>query len=209
MPTSNNNSESRESYLAKITHPRKKELATMILDGASLEDMNAAGFGRLNILEAARVIRRNVQGQENLQIDIPRGEGMDSTSAADIERTAAADEAEKKASAEASQVEQGSPASVTAQTAADSAPGAEVTSPSENANMSDQDQNHAADGNPETDHVAPDGNPVPGVDADDNTAHPTETLGGNPVGTLTGEEDAETLQRKADEEAAANAGDAA
>lgn len=208
MPTSNNNSESRESYLAKITHPRKKELATMILDGASLEDMNAAGFGRLNILEAARVIRRNVQGQENLQIDIPRGEGMDSTSAADIERTAAADAAEKKDSPEASKVDDESPASVTAQTV-DSAPGAEVTSPSENANMSDEDQKPAADGNPDTEHVAPDGSPVPGVDADDNTAHPTETLGGNPVGTLTGEEDAETLQRKADEEAAANAGDAA
>lgn len=208
MPTSNNNTESRESYLAKISHPRKKQLATMILDGATLAEMNDAGFGRLNILEAANVIRRNVQGQENLQIDIPRGEGMDSTSTADIERTAAADTAEKKESPEASKVDDESPASVTAQTAASAAPG-EVTSPNQESSMSTEETTPAADGNPETEHVAPDGKPVPGVDADDNTAHPVETLGGNPVGTLTGEEDAETLQRKADEEAAANAGDAA
>lgn len=172
----------------------------MILDRASVESMNEAGYARLNILEAVRDIRSNVEGQEKLALNIERGTANDSTSKEDIERTAAADDAEKKESPEASKVDDESPASVMGQTAANT-PGAEVTSPNENANMTDDEQKRDETA---TEHTAPDGKEVPGVDADDPTKNPTETLGGNPVGTLTGEEDEETLQRKADEEARAN-----
>lgn len=195
MPTINRNNVSREDYIARITHPRKRQLATMILDGASVAELNDAGFGRLNIMEAARDIKRNVEGQENLSYDIPRGEGMDSTAKSDIERTASADDAEKKASPAATQGEQNSPASAPAQPAGDN--GSEVTSDN-HANMNHDDENKgdstgSTEGQGHT--TAPDGSEVPGVTADQSNV---ETLGGHPVGTLTGEEDAETLQERAD-----------
>jgi len=207
MPISNTNSVSREQYLKGITHPRKRQLATMILDRASVEEMNAEGFARLNIMEASRDIRSKVEGERDLKVGIPRGTGMDSTSAEDIARTSAADDAEKKTSPEASQVERSSPASVTGQTAGDTQ-GAEVTS-QDNSNVNMNDNEDKRDENPgddpgstegQGDTTAPSGDHVPGVTADQSNV---ETVGGNPVGTLTGEEDAETLQRKADEEAAA------
>lgn len=179
----NRNTLSREAYLKTISHPRKLELATMILDGATVEELNAKDFGRVNILEAARAIRLQVEGQEELSFDIPRGTGMDSTSAEDIAKTADADAEQKKES---------SPLPSDGESSQASAPAQHVDG--------------SADATPDqgsVDQKAPDGQVVPGVTADEPTLNPTETLGGNPVGTLTGEEDPATLQQKADD--AANA----
>lgn len=209
MPTNNSNTLSREAYLKTFGHPRKKELAIMLLDGASVEDLNAAGFGRINILEAARDIRLKVEGQEGFSIDIPRGTGMDSSSTKDVEASVAATSDEKK----------DSPAGSSAETPTDTAhaagqpAGSDSIIPNENATMNENDEKR--DENPGDDPgstegqghtTAPDGSEVPGVTADQSNV---ETLGGNPAGTLTGEEDAETLQQKADEEKPNDAGDAA
>lgn len=188
MPTNNSNNLSREGYLKTFGHPRKKELAIMLLDGASVEELNAAGFGRINILEAARDIRLKVEGYADFKLDIPRGTGMDSSSSEDIARTAEADEAEKKESPSASQEAAASPEPAQGQPAGDS---------------------ETNDAGGSVDQVAPSGDVVPGVTANEPTAHPTETIGGNPVGTLTGEEDAAALQEKADDQAVLNQGDAA
>lgn len=177
----NRNALSREAYLKTIAHPRKNELATMILDGASVEELNAAGFGRINILEAARDIRLKVEGKEDLSYDIPRGTGGDSTSAEDIARTADADAEQKKSSSPQASDSESSQASVPGRHADDATPG---------------------EGS--VDQTAPSGDVVPGTTADEPTLNPTETLGGNPVGTLTGEEDPATLQQKADEAATGN-----
>lgn len=188
MPTNNSNTLSREGYLKTFGHPRKAELATMLLDGASVEELNAAGFGRINILEMASDIRLKVEGQKDFSIDIPRGTGMDSSSTEDIARTAVADDAEKKESPSASQEAAASPEPAQGQPAGDS---------------------ETNDAGGSVDQRAPSGDVVPGVTANEPTAHPTETLGGHPVGTLTGEEDAAALQRKADDQAQLDKGDAA
>lgn len=69
-----NNSQTKEGFLKSYGHPRKKELATMIFDGKTEEEMLAAGFGRINILEMARAIRTSVAGMEGLKLNIPRQE---------------------------------------------------------------------------------------------------------------------------------------
>lgn len=231
MPTNNSNNLSREGYLKTFGHPRKKELAIMLLDGASVEELNEAGFGRINILEAARDIRLKVEGYADFKLDIPRGTGMDSSSSEDIARTAEADEAEKKGSPSASQEAGNSPEPAQGQPAGDNAPrpgdagtledgrpGHYVANGDGSAPylVADEeipaDQLARTDANAEggsVDQVAPSGDVVPGVTANEPTAHPTETIGGNPVGILTGEEDAAALQEKADDQAVLNQGDAA
>lgn len=181
MPRSTTNHLTRDEYLATFSHPRKQELAIMILDGSSVDDLNAAGYARINILEAVNDIKEKVEGMEAFELDIPRGEGMDSTSAEDVARDEAA-------------------------TAGDDAGKDSAAGTTHESQVPVQGQPAAPDASPDTtntpDHTAPSGDEVPGVTAGEPTAHPVETIGGNPVGTLTGEEDAETLQRKADEEKA-------
>lgn len=75
----NRNTQSKEGFLKTVTHPRKNELARMIFDGKTPDEMLAAGFGRLNVLEMARQIRHNVEGMEGLDVDIPRGEEVAAT----------------------------------------------------------------------------------------------------------------------------------
>jgi hypothetical protein len=199
MPISNKPVLTREAFLSRFGHPRKVELATMILDRAPVDDLTAAGFGRLNVMEMARDIKLNVEGYGDLRYDIPRGSGMDSTTAEDVARTAEADEAEKKESPSVSQGSESSPASVQAQPAGDSsAPDAPA------ADAPKGDATGSTEGQGTT--TAPSGDEVPGVTAEQSNV---ETLGGHPVGTLTGEEDAAALQAKADEEKANQAGDAA
>lgn len=64
----------REEFLKGVSHPRKKELAEMLLDGKSKEEMVEAGYGRINILEMAREISRNVEDKKGFSVDFPRKE---------------------------------------------------------------------------------------------------------------------------------------
>lgn len=138
---------SREAFIKSLSHSRKIELANMILDDASVEDMKNAGFGRINILEMARKISADVEGKEDFSLDIPNDE---------------------------------------AETVGEKKESASDTATSDNANQesASSTQNDANDG-----------------DAKESIDGKVETLGGNPVGTTTGEEDAEKIaENVADEE---------
>lgn len=145
-----NNSSTREAFIKELGHPRKIELANMIFDGASVEEMKNAGYGRINILEMAREISRDVEGQENLSIDIPRDD--------------AEPESEKKESA------------------------SDATSDNANQESASSTPKNENDG-----------------DAKASEDGKVDTLGGNPVGTTTGQEDAEKIAENVADEANADA----
>lgn len=88
-----NNSTTHEGFIKALGHPRKQELAEMIIAGADVAAMKEAGFGRINILEMARTIKESVEGMEGLDIDIPRTEGDDEPVDEDADETATETEA--------------------------------------------------------------------------------------------------------------------
>jgi hypothetical protein len=67
-----NNTTTAEGFVKNLSHPRKKELATMLLNGTTIEALSAASFGRINVIEMARDIRRSVLGMEDFSFDYPR-----------------------------------------------------------------------------------------------------------------------------------------
>lgn len=67
-----NNTTTPEGFVKNLSHPRKKELATMLLNGTTIEALSAASFGRINVIEMARDIKRSVVGMEDFSFDYPR-----------------------------------------------------------------------------------------------------------------------------------------
>lgn len=63
---SNSNKMTKEEFIASIVHPRKKQLAEMILNEATPEEIAAASFDRSRVLEMQTQISRSVQGMEDL-----------------------------------------------------------------------------------------------------------------------------------------------
>lgn len=76
------NNKTREAFLAEFTHPRKLELATMILDGKNFDELKEAGYGRINVLEMVREINRNVEGQEDFELEVPEADLSEEEAAA-------------------------------------------------------------------------------------------------------------------------------
>lgn len=64
----NNNLYSEKQYIESIGHPRKKELAELILSGATLEELQEKGFSKINAQESLKAIKLNVAGKEDLKI---------------------------------------------------------------------------------------------------------------------------------------------
>ena len=66
------NNQTVPGFIAAISHPRKKQLAEMLIDGATVEALAEVGFSRINALEMARSIRQNVEGMKEFTFDWPR-----------------------------------------------------------------------------------------------------------------------------------------
>ena len=76
-----NNTQSKEGFIGTLGHPRKVELAEMLLaeEVASQQAFVDAGFNRITVLEMARDIRTNVEGMEDMSFDWPRDEEIVAT----------------------------------------------------------------------------------------------------------------------------------
>jgi hypothetical protein len=59
-------------FISKLDHPRKQELATMLIEGTTIEAVSEAGFNRVIVLEMCREIRRNVVGMASFDFEYPR-----------------------------------------------------------------------------------------------------------------------------------------
>jgi hypothetical protein len=90
----NRNSYSREGFIKELGHVRKIELANLIMDNASVDEMNEAGFSKISIQEMATQIKKNVVGYGDLKIEFSMTEEEKEERAAKI--AAANTEAEKK-----------------------------------------------------------------------------------------------------------------
>ncbi len=67
-----NNTQTKEGFIGALGHPRKKELAAILLgENPTVEATAAAGFDRVTTLEMAREIKRNVQGMEDFSFEWP------------------------------------------------------------------------------------------------------------------------------------------
>lgn len=67
------NNQTPEAFIGSFGHPRKAELATMLLSGeATIESLAEAGFGRITVLEMARGIRNNVIDMKEFDFEWPR-----------------------------------------------------------------------------------------------------------------------------------------
>lgn len=89
----NRNSYSKEAFLKELAHARRIELATMLMDGASIAELTAAGFSRNIVIAMSSQIKNNVAGMEDFSFEYPRKE---ETSAVRKERIAAANAANEK-----------------------------------------------------------------------------------------------------------------
>lgn len=65
---SNSNKMTKEEFIASIVHPRKKQLATMLLSGATPEEIAEASFDRSRVLEMQTQIAKNVEGMTDFNI---------------------------------------------------------------------------------------------------------------------------------------------
>jgi len=66
-----NNSQSKEGFIASLSHPRKKELATMLFEGSTMLAMHKRGFNDLLVKEMSRDIRSNVEGMQTFTVESP------------------------------------------------------------------------------------------------------------------------------------------
>lgn len=98
----NRNSYTREAFIKELGHARKIELANMVMDGASIEDMNAAGFSRINIQEMYMQVKNNVTGFEDIQFNVPRTPEEEAARDEQVETANANAAAEKKSEDQAS-----------------------------------------------------------------------------------------------------------
>jgi hypothetical protein len=60
-----------EGFIKNLSHPRKQELATMLLNGTTIEALDAAGYGRINVIEMATEIRQSITGMSDFVFDYP------------------------------------------------------------------------------------------------------------------------------------------
>ena len=116
----------QEGFIESLTHPRQIELATMIFEGAEIDAFEAAGYGKVAVLEMVNQIKLNVIGQEELVIEYPKAETAEEAPADDFvadntstpESEAAADEEGE----EVAPVAPEAPVTPEATTATDAAP---------------------------------------------------------------------------------------
>lgn len=68
-----NNTQSKEGFINSLGHPRKKELAEVLMtEGVTLEEVKALQFDRISVMEMVREISRNIEGMEDFSFDYPR-----------------------------------------------------------------------------------------------------------------------------------------
>lgn len=68
-----NNTQTKQGFINALGHPRKKQLATILLgDNATVEAAAEAGFDRISTLEMARNIKQSVEGMKDFSFDWPR-----------------------------------------------------------------------------------------------------------------------------------------
>lgn len=65
---SNSNRTTKEDFIKGIVHPRKKQLAEMLLNGATPEELTAASFDRSRVIEMSLNIAQSVEGMENFYV---------------------------------------------------------------------------------------------------------------------------------------------
>ena len=65
---SSNNQMSKEQFINQIGHVRKREMAAMILDGATFEELESKGFGRTNVQDMVAKIKIHVVGLEGFKV---------------------------------------------------------------------------------------------------------------------------------------------
>lgn len=171
----------REDFIKGISHPRKVELANMIFDGVSFEDMQNAGFGRINVLEMAREISRDVEGQEELSVEVPsEDDGEKKESASD----ATSDNANQESVSSTPKSDDGDP-KASEDGKVDTLGGNPVGTTTDEEDAEKVAANVADEANADAEPYGKGG------------AHETETLGGNPQTSETGQEDAEKLSEDA------------
>ena len=71
-----NNKLTREEFVGQIGHPRKEEMANMILDEATFEELEEKGFGRINVLEMAALISANMIDMQKFVVEVPEDESI-------------------------------------------------------------------------------------------------------------------------------------
>lgn len=91
-----NNTQSKEGFINALGHPRKKELAEMLLaEEVNVEAVREAGYDRVTVAEMAREISRNVEGMEDFSVEWPAEvaeETVATEEGADTAETANADQ---------------------------------------------------------------------------------------------------------------------
>lgn len=104
-----NNSQTKEGFIKALNHPRKKELATIMINAGSPEAAIAAaeeaGADRITIMEMGREIRRSVAGMEDFRIKMARrvvegGEATEDSNVVVAEETPAAPVADQTPAAD-------------------------------------------------------------------------------------------------------------
>lgn len=66
----------KDTFIESLSHPRQVELAEMIFNEASPEEMVEKGYGRINVLEMAKKIAVNVEGFDDFVYDFPKDEAQ-------------------------------------------------------------------------------------------------------------------------------------
>lgn len=79
----NANNMSKAGFIKSLTHPRKVELAEILLaDGFNADEVDVAeftakGFDRLTVIELGRQISKQVEGMEGFAIEWPRTDSVE------------------------------------------------------------------------------------------------------------------------------------
>jgi len=156
----NNNSVTREAFVASFTHPRKQELANMLLDGATKEQLEAAGFSRINALEMSTAIRTSIIDKQDFSLDWERSQ----------------EELDEEARLKAPQEQTDSGSAQATATASSPAPAQPAASPD------------APTPAPAAGTGAPAAGAAPAeTGSGDGGSHPTQTIGGNPTPAAPGD----------------------
>lgn len=68
-----NNTQTKDGFISALGHPRKKQLATILLsENPTIESIAKAGFDRITTLEMIRSIRNSVEGMKDFSFEWPR-----------------------------------------------------------------------------------------------------------------------------------------
>lgn len=103
----NSNSMTAKGFIESLTHPRKVELAEILLakdfnvEEIDVEGLAEKGYGRMTVIEMGRQISREVEGMEEFTFDWPRNSEAEATGKEKaVENQAAKEEAAKVAADE-------------------------------------------------------------------------------------------------------------